>query len=595
MLESKKNTETMGQDLNPNLIEPQIAVTTVDDAYLTDERSEQITSEESVEKELPDYEYAVEMTDITKTFLNGKVVANDKINLRVKKNEVHAIIGENGAGKSTLMSMLFGIYAPDSGEIKINGNLVNFTSAKDADKVGLGMVHQHFKLVDEFSIWENVILGAEDAPLLGMINTHKIKHKLNELIKEYDFKLNLNKKVKEITVGQQQKTEILKLLYRNANILIFDEPTAVLSQDEIASFLKMIKHFQKMGKTIIIITHKLNEIKEVANRATVIRRGKYIGEFNVKEKSIDEIAEMMVGKKIAEVKNPGGDLSNAPVKFEVSNLDIYKLWKASTTEKKVLDKLKKILIQQPKKDKSEVKQKVEPTNENRKLNFKIRAGEIYAIAGVEGNGQSELALALAGLLPNGHASIMLNGVNLNKKSVKKRYDLGVSDVPEDRHKYGLVLDMPIDKNIVLQEIGKAPFSRFGFINKSAINKYAIEIIKKYDVRGTTRGTTAARLLSGGNQQKLIIGREMEREHELLILVQPTRGMDLGAISFIHEQILKEKAAGKAILLISYELDEILGLADTIAVMQNGSFLEEGNVAVMTKQYIGELMAGKERH
>ena len=532
-------------------------------------------------------EYAVEMTNITKTFLNGKVVANDSVNLRVKKNEVHAIIGENGAGKSTLMSMLFGIYAPDAGEIRINGNLVNFTSAKDADKVGLGMVHQHFKLVDEFTIWENVILGAEGAKLLDIINTRKVKKILTELVEEYDFKLNLNKKVREISVGQQQKTEILKLLYRNANILIFDEPTAVLSQDEIKSFLKMIKHFQEMGKTVIIITHKLNEIKEVANRATVIRRGKYIGDFDVKDKSIDEIAEMMVGKKIVEVKNPGGDLSQAPVKFEVKDLDVYKLWKSSTTTSSISEKLKNIFIQQPKKEKQD---NTSPS----KVNFQIRAGEIYAVAGVEGNGQSELALAIAGMLPNGHATINLNGVNLNHKSVKKRYDLGVSDVPEDRHKHGLVLDMPIDKNSVLQEIGKAPFSKFGFINQNAITKHAQEIIRKYDVRGTSRGTTAARLLSGGNQQKLIIGREMEREHELLILVQPTRGMDLGAISFIHEQILEEKKKGKAILLISYELDEILGLADTIAVMQNGTFLEEGSVAVMTKQYIGELMAGKGR-
>ena len=535
-------------------------------------------------------EYAVEMTNITKTFLNGKVVANDGVNLRVKKNEVHAIIGENGAGKSTLMSMLFGIYAPDAGEIKINGNVVNFTSAKDADKVGLGMVHQHFKLVDEFTIWENVILGAEGAKLLDIINTRKVKKILNELIQEYDFKLNLNKKVREISVGQQQKTEILKLLYRNANILIFDEPTAVLSQDEIKSFLKMIKHFQEMGKTVIIITHKLNEIKEVANRATVIRRGKYIGDFDVKDKSIDEIAEMMVGKKIAEVKNPGGDLSQAPVKFEVKDLDVYKLWKSSTTTSSITQKLKKLFIQQPKQDSQTQQETISPS----KVNFQIRAGEIYAIAGVEGNGQSELALAIAGMLPNGHATISLNGVNLNHKSVKKRYDLGVSDVPEDRHKHGLVLDMPIDKNSVLQEIGKSPFSKFGFINQNAISKHAQEIIRKYDVRGTSRGTTAARLLSGGNQQKLIIGREMERQHELLILVQPTRGMDLGAISFIHEQILEEKKKGKAILLISYELDEILGLADTIAVMQNGVFLEEGNVAVMTKQYIGELMAGKGR-
>ena len=273
---------------------------------------------------ITDNQYAIEVIDVTKTFLNKKVIANDKVCLRVKHNEVHAIIGENGAGKSTLMSMLFGIYAPDSGVIKINGEQVNFTSAKDADRYKLGMVHQHFKLVDEFTVLENIILGSEDSKILGIIPINKIKKKLNALIKLYDFKLNLNKKVKELTVGQQQKTEILKLLYRDSNILIFDEPTAVLSQDEIKSFLKMIKKFQEEGKTVIIISHKLSEIREVANRATVIRRGKYIGEFNVADKSIEEIAEMMVGKKIVPVMNKYEDLSNNPVSLEVVNLDIYK-------------------------------------------------------------------------------------------------------------------------------------------------------------------------------------------------------------------------------------------------------------------------------
>lgn len=533
---------------------------------------------------ITDNQYAIEVIDVTKTFLNKKVIANDKVCLRVKHNEVHAIIGENGAGKSTLMSMLFGIYAPDSGVIKINGEQVNFTSAKDADRYKLGMVHQHFKLVDEFTVLENIILGSEDSKILGIIPINKIKKKLNALIKLYDFKLNLNKKVKELTVGQQQKTEILKLLYRDSNILIFDEPTAVLSQDEIKSFLKMIKKFQEEGKTVIIISHKLSEIREVANRATVIRRGKYIGEFNVADKSIEEIAEMMVGKKIVPVMNKYEDLSNNPVSLEVVNLDIYKLWKKTNTSTSIIEKIKN------KFDKNNDSFD-EATNE--KINFNIRKGEIFAIAGVEGNGQSELALALVGILPNGNASIKLNGIELNKKSINKRIKLGISSVPEDRHKHGLVLDMSVAKNTVLDQIENKPFSKFGILNSYSINKHATDIIQKYDVRGTTRGTTASRLLSGGNQQKLIIGREIEKDHNLLILVQPTRGMDLGAINFIHEQILNEKKAGKSILLISYELDEILSLADRIAVMQNGKILDVDIAPNMTKQRIGQLMAGKE--
>lgn len=531
-------------------------------------------------------EYAIEMIDVTKTFLNKKVIANDNVCLRVKQNEVHAIIGENGAGKSTLMSMLFGIYAPDSGTIKINGEQVNFSSAKDADRYKLGMVHQHFKLVDEFTVLENIILGAEDAKILEIIPINKIKKKLNALIELYDFKLNLNKKVKELTVGQQQKTEILKLLYRDSNILIFDEPTAVLSQDEISNFLKMIKKFQEEGKTIIIISHKLNEIREVANRATVIRRGKYISDFNVSDKSIEEIAEMMVGKKIVPVINQYKDLSKNEVMLEVSNLDISKMWKKTNNSKNILEKIKC-------KFNKENVNSISKIHNNEKVNFKIHKGEIFAIAGVEGNGQSELALSLCGMLSNGKASVKLNGVELNKLSVSKRIKYGISSVPEDRHKHGLVLDMPVAKNAILDQVSNKPYSKFGILNSFAINKHAADIIKKYDVRGTTRGTTAARLLSGGNQQKLIIGREMEKEHELLILVQPTRGMDLGAINFVHEQILNEKKAGKSILLISYELDEILSLADTIAVMQNGKFLAVDIAPNMTKQRIGQLMAGKE--
>ena len=530
--------------------------------------------------------FAIEMLNITKTFLNGKIIANNDMNLKVKKNEIHALIGENGAGKSTLMSMLFGVYSPDSGIIKINGKQVNFDSAKDATDVGLGMVHQHFKLVDEFTVWENVILGDEGVGRLHFIKQKEIKDNLQKIIDKYDFKLNVNKKVKELTVGQQQKIEILKLLYRNVDILIFDEPTAVLSQDEIDSFLKIILKFKEQGKTIIIITHKLAEIKSVADYATVIRRGKYIDSFAIADKSIDEIAELMVGHKIVPVINEHKNLEGVLPKFVVNNLNVYQHWFSSNHSVSFWNKIKNFLF------KAKVENLKNSSTNSKLINFSIRPGEIFAVAGVEGNGQSELALMLVGIISTQKAKIILNGRDISHLNMFKRLKAGISSIPEDRHKHGLILDMAIDKNSILDQITGKPYSNFGFLNHNNITKQAIKIIKKYDVRGTSRGTTIARLLSGGNQQKLVIGREMEKPHELLILVQPTRGMDLGAINFIHEQIIKEKEEGKAILLISYELDEILTLADTIAVMQNGQFLEVGATNIMTKAHIGELMAGK---
>lgn len=535
--------------------------------------------------------YAIEMINITKTFLNGKVIANDKVNLNVKKNEVHAIIGENGAGKSTLMSMLFGIYSPDSGAIKINGNQVNFSSAKDASDMGLGMVHQHFKLIDEFTVWENIILGNEGTSRLKLINQNRIKQEIQNLINLYGFKLDVNKKVSDLTVGQQQKIEILKLLYRKADILIFDEPTAVLSQDEIEAFFDMIKQFKSLGKTIIIITHKLAEIKSIADSGTVIRRGKYIDSFSIKDRTIEEIAEAMVGRKLLEIKNQHHDISKNPIKFTVENLPVAKYLK-SQTKTSLFSKLSSKFFHSNTENSDETNIKNNSHNTYPTISFNIRAGEIFAISGVEGNGQSELALMLIGLINAPGATIKLMDKNLSNMPIKKRLHSGVSSIPEDRHKYGLVLDMPVNKNAVLNEIDMKPYSKLGFLQQGQINKKGIDIIQKYDVRGTTRGTTISRLLSGGNQQKLIIGREMEREHELLILVQPTRGMDLGAIQFIHEQILKERDSGKAILLISYELDEILTLANTIAVIQNGQFLDVGTYKVMTRSRIGQLMAGK---
>lgn len=510
----------------------------------------------------PKADYAIEMLNITKSFLNGKIIANNDIDLRVRRGEIHAIIGENGAGKSTLMSILFGIYTPDSGVIKVNSKQVNFSSAQEASKAGLGMVHQHFKLVSTNTVLQNVILGNEIATKrLGILNNKNAKKKINEIIERYNLKININKKVSDLTVGQQQKTEILKLLFTNANILIFDEPTAVLSPDEIEHFLQMMIDLKKEGKTIILITHKFNEIKSIADRATIIRNGVFISDFYVKNKSIQEMAQEMVGRTLKDVVNT----------------------KHKYDEKAVLSIDKMAIRLERNKDKH-----VEP------LSFKIHAGEVFAIAGVEGNGQSELVLAIAGLVNKYKGSISFLGQNISELSVKKRHKLGMSHVPENRHKHGLILDLPIYLNAVSNEINNKTFEHFGFMKNAEIKEYTRLLLKQYDVRGSSRGTSITRGLSGGNQQKLIVARELNNKHSLIIMMQPTRGLDLGAVKFIHEKILEEKQKNNAVLLVSYELDEILSLADTIAVMSDGTFKDCGNVKKMTRQYIGELMAGKEQ-
>ena len=600
--------------------------------------------------------YAIEMLNISKSFLNGKIIANDNISLKVKENEIHALIGENGAGKSTLMSILFGIYSPDSGKIKINGKNVYFSSAKDASAAGLGMVHQHFKLVPTYTIYENIILGCEDTNKYGILKSEQSRKKINDLIKKYNFNLNIDEKVSNLTVGQEQKTEILKLLYRDSNILIFDEPTAVLSPDEIDSFLKMILDLKKDGKTIIIITHKFSEIKSVADRATIIRLGKYIDDFDVKSKSIEQMAKLMVGKdvniiknnikkefgkEILDVKNLIINKNNNSFKTIdiLLNPELVKLKKLFKKEislnkenilnnseelKQSLKNIKELISIQKQNHKEKINNKIsllmQKKNEHNELkinnkisklndylnkfenifdenildnsiNFKIRSGEIYAVAGVEGNGQSELALIISGLLKNDYAIIHLEDENISNLSINERYIHGISHIPEDRHKHGLILDESIYMNIASNKIDKKPYSKNGFINQYNIREKAIELIKAYDVRGTVRGTEIARLLSGGNQQKLIIAREINNDHKLLILVQPTRGLDLGAIEYIHSMILEEKQKGNAILLISYELDEILSLADTISVMYKGKFIGTGNIKEMTRNKIGQLMAG----
>lgn len=505
----------------------------------------------------PNAKYAIEMIDIYKSFNNGRIKANKGITIRVKKNEVHAIIGENGAGKSVLMSILFGIYEADSGEIKVNGQSVMYSSAMDATYDGLGMVHQHFKLVETYTAYQNIILGCENVNKWGIVEHKQAKQRLKNIIEKYNLKLDINKKVSKLNVADQQKIEIIKLLYRDVDILIFDEPTASLSDLEIKNFLEIIKRLKQEGKTIILITHKFNEIKEVADRGSVIRLGTFICDFDIKDYTSEQMATLMVGNEIATTINKEKGKIGDKVVLSVKDLIINNGIKGNP------------------------------------ISFDVREGEIFAIAGVTGNGQSELALMLSGLQKPKHGSIKLCDKKITTKSIKKRYDYGLSFVPEDRHKHAIILDMPIYLNTALNRIDSKQFSKNGIINDASIRENARILIKKYDVRGTTRGLTNVRLLSGGNQQKLVLGREIENDHKLLILVQPTRGLDLSAINNIHKLILEEKAKNKAILLISYELDEIMSIADTVAIMSKSSFVKVSNINNITRDEIGKIMSGKE--
>lgn len=499
-------------------------------------------------------QFAIELVDITKTFLNGKIVANKDVNVQIRHGEVHALIGENGAGKSTLMSILFGLYAPDSGEIKINGEAVYFYNATDATRSGLGMVHQHFKLIDDYTILQNILLGNETTNKVGLLKLDEARSKINHLIKKYRLGLNIDDKVANININQRQKVEILKLLYKDAKYLIFDEPTSILNDYEIELFLEMIRNFKKEGKTIIIISHKLNELKEVADRGTILRHGKTIETFDIKSKTISQIADIMVGKTIATAKNAyAGVFQENEVVLDVDNINIKK--------------------------------------GKKNISFKVHRGEIYAIAGVEGNGQKELALMLSGIMKTKTGSIMINGVDITKYNVKKRYDIGLSHIPEDNRGHGLILDLSIADNIVSQILGRSQFSSFGFINQHAVKRYSKEIIKSFDVRGASDINAPVRGLSGGNQQKLIVGREFTREHELVIMVQPTKGLDVGAIQYIHNVTLQQKQLGKAVLLISYELDEIMSLCDTIAVVSNHSIVFESKITNTSRSEIGTKIAG----
>lgn len=542
-------------------------------------------------------DYALKMVNIHKSFNNGVIKANVGMNLYVKRNSIHAIIGENGAGKSTLMSILFGMYEQDIGDIFINNEKVKFKSSKDANKYKIGMVHQHFKLVENFSVFENVILGSETT-VKGFVEKHKSKELLKELIEKYNFDIDVDAKISQLTVGQQQKVEILKVLYRQSEIMIFDEPTAVLSDDEIKSFLDILLRFKNDGKTIIIITHKLHEIKTIADEATVIRKGRYIDTISVKNTSVEKMAELMVGKKVVpSINDLKGDFGD--IILEVNNLNLLyetpiekSLNKIEKNMKGFLSKISKSLKGSNNSNQNNSNTPSEHNNMSSSVSFKIRAGEIYAIAGVEGNGQSNLIQQIAGLKKSNPNSINFLGKNISNWNIKKRIKEGMSHVPEDRHKHGLDLDNNIRMNVVNNKIDDKPFSSLGFVVDYEIVEYAQNVIDKYDVRGSANGVALSRSLSGGNQQKVIIGREMEKNHKLIILAQPTRGLDVGAIQYIHSQIIDEKKKGNAVLLVSYELDEILALADTIAVISRNKIIEENSRDIMTREHIGQLLAGE---
>lgn len=501
-------------------------------------------------------EYVVEMLNIRKEFPG--IVANDNITLQLRKGEIHALLGENGAGKSTLMGILFGMNQPDKGVIKVRGKEVKITNPNVANDLGIGMVHQHFKLVENFTVTQNIVLGCEPKILFGLgMDLNKAAKRIEELSKQYGLNVDPNAKIENISVGMQQRVEILKMLYRDADVLILDEPTAVLTPQEIDELIKIMKNLINEGKSIIIITHKLKEIKAAADRCTVIRRGRYIGTVDVKTTSEAEMAKMMVGREVSFKVNKK-PAKPGDVVLDIKNLSV-------KNNKKVLG-LKEFSID-------------------------VRAGEIVGIAGVEGNGQSELIEAITGLRKSESGTINFKNKDITRESIRNRINSGIAHIPEDRHKRGLVLDYTIEENMVLEVYDKKPFSNKGLLNKKEIKKYAEKIIDEFDVRSGEGAESIARSLSGGNQQKAIIGREIELNPELLIAAQPTRGLDVGSIEYIHKRLVEQRDSGKAVLLVSLELDEILNVSDRIAIINNGELIGVVNADETNENEVGLMMAG----
>jgi len=501
-------------------------------------------------------DYIIEMLGITKEFPG--IVANDNITLQLRRGEIHALLGENGAGKSTLMSVLFGLYQPEAGEIRKNGETVKIENPNDATALGIGMVHQHFKLVDVFTVLDNIILGAETTKC-GFLKKKEARARVKALSEKYGLNVDLDALVEDITVGMQQRTEILKMLYRDNEILIFDEPTAVLTPQEISELMETMRFFAKEGKSILFITHKLNEIMAVADRVTVLRKGKYIGTVDVKDTTKQELSTMMVGRPV-QLEVEKDEAKAGETVLSVENLTV-----SSHTKKDAV----------------------------KGVSFDVRAGEIVCIAGIDGNGQSELVYGITGLEKSG-GRVTLCGEDISKYNIRKRSAAGMSHIPEDRHKHGLVLDFTLENNLVLQRFNEKQFQSAGFIKSGAVREYANTLIDQYDVRSGQGAVTVARSMSGGNQQKAIIAREIDRDKPLLIAVQPTRGLDVGAIEHIHSRIVKERDAGKAVLLVSLELDEVMSLSDRILVMYEGEIVGELDAKNTTPEELGLYMSGAKR-
>jgi simple sugar transport system ATP-binding protein len=503
--------------------------------------------------------YAIEMLNITKRFPG--IIANDNISLQLKKGEIHALLGENGAGKSTLMSVLFGLYPPEEGIIKKDGKEVKINDPNDANELGIGMVHQHFKLVECFSVLDNIILGVETTKG-GILQKAEARKKVMALSDKYGLAIDPDAIVSDITVGMQQRTEILKMLYRDNEILIFDEPTAVLTPQEITELMQIMKDLAAEGKSILFISHKLAEIMEVADRCTVLRKGKYIGTVETKNTTMEKLSAMMVGREV------NFHVEKKPAKPGDVVLSVEHMTVAS---------------------------KVHSNNAVRDVSIKVHAGEIVCIAGIDGNGQTEFVYGLTGLEPMVDGKLVMCGKDISKDSIRKRSVKGMSHIPEDRHKHGLVLDYTLEDNMILQEYFEPRFvNGAGFMKRKNIRNYAGELIEKYDVRSGQGPVTPARSMSGGNQQKAIIAREIEKNPELLIAVQPTRGLDVGAIEFVHKQLVAQRDAGKAVLLVSLELDEVMDVSDRILVMYEGEIVGEFDPKTVTEEELGLYMSGAKR-
>ena len=503
-------------------------------------------------------EFVIEMLHITKEFPG--IRANDDITLQLRRGEIHALLGENGAGKSTLMSVLFGLYQPEAGVIKKDGQVVDIKDPNDATALHIGMVHQHFKLIDVFTVLDNIVLGAEDTRL-GFLQKKEARRKVQELSERYGLRVDLDAKVEDITVGMQQRVEILKMLYRDNEVLIFDEPTAVLTPQEIEELMQIMKNLAAEGKSILFISHKLNEIMEVSDRVTVLRKGRYIGTIDTATTTQEELSRMMVGR---------------PVQLVVDKDECHPGETVLSVEGLC------------------VPSKLHKSDAVHNVSLQVRAGEIVCIAGIDGNGQTDFIYALTGLEKQSAGKITLNGKDISHSSIRQRALDGMSHIPEDRHKHGLVLDYTLEQNLVLQRYFEPAFQHGGFIRFDEVRKYADRLIEEYDVRSGQGPVTIVRSMSGGNQQKAIIARELDRNLPLVVAVQPTRGLDVGAIENIHRELVAQRDAGKAVLLVSLELDEVMNLSDRILVMYEGEIVGEFDPKQTTVEELGLYMAGAKR-